>query len=162
MNENKNMLDEFQEQKLLAIERNGFWLAFWGLLLAILVQVIVGFGKEWLLRSMLGEWILLMCLCVYMVAACIKNGIWSRCLKPGRKTNVRAGFIAATICGFAISLAVYIGFKKLVAALISGGIAFALTFAITFVLLTALEKAYRKKVDLLESEEEADSEGDNL
>ena len=34
----KNNLDEMQEQELLKIEHNGCWLAFWGLLISMIVQ----------------------------------------------------------------------------------------------------------------------------
>ena len=33
----KNNLDEQQEQKLLKIKSRGFWLAFWGLLIGLVV-----------------------------------------------------------------------------------------------------------------------------
>lgn len=158
MNKNENILDEFQEQKMLSIERNAAWLAFWGLLLVIIVQVIAGFGEEWMLRSIAGEWIVLICLAFYLVVGCIKNGLWSRHLQPNPKTNVRASLIAAAICGPAISLAVYFGFGKLAAALISGAISFALTFIITLVLLTILVNAYKKKLAELESRGEGDAD----
>lgn len=35
----KNNLDEMQEQELLKIEHNGCWLAFWGLLAVMAVQM---------------------------------------------------------------------------------------------------------------------------
>ena len=35
----KSNLDEMQEQKLLRIEHNGFWIGFWGLVLAMAVQI---------------------------------------------------------------------------------------------------------------------------
>ena len=38
----KNQLDEMQEQTMLSIEARGFWLLWAGLLLAILVQIILG------------------------------------------------------------------------------------------------------------------------
>ena len=38
---NKSNLDERQEQRLLRIERNGCWLAFWGLLVAMGVQTAI-------------------------------------------------------------------------------------------------------------------------
>lgn len=67
-----NNLDEMQEQELLKIEHNGCWLAFWGLLLAIIVQAISGKGDPF------GEWILFMLLAVYMGIACMRKGIWDR------------------------------------------------------------------------------------
>ena len=37
----KTNLDEQQERKLLEIESRGFWLAFWGILLALIVETVV-------------------------------------------------------------------------------------------------------------------------
>ena len=34
----KSNLDEMQEQELLKIEHNGCWLAFWGLLIVMIIQ----------------------------------------------------------------------------------------------------------------------------
>ena len=42
MNQPKNNLDERQELKLLKIEHNGCWFAFWGLLIAIAIQLVAG------------------------------------------------------------------------------------------------------------------------
>ena len=38
----KSNLDEMQEQKLLKIEHNGFWFAFFGLFAAIMIQLALG------------------------------------------------------------------------------------------------------------------------
>ena len=47
MRKMKNRLDERQEQKLLQIEHNGCWFAFWALLLSLFIQqMIFGIG-EW-------------------------------------------------------------------------------------------------------------------
>ena len=42
----KNNLDERQEQMLLQVEHRGCWLAFWGLLIALMVQFIMGRDHE--------------------------------------------------------------------------------------------------------------------
>ena len=42
----KSNLDERQELKLLKIEHNGCWIAFWGLLIVMAIQMIV--GCKWL------------------------------------------------------------------------------------------------------------------
>src|SRR3712207_7310302 len=55
----KNKLDEMQEQKLLKIEHNGMWIAFWGLLAAILFQTIFEKG------NFTGEWIVFMVMSLY-------------------------------------------------------------------------------------------------
>ena len=38
----KNNLDEMQEIKLRGIERNGCWFAFWALLAAMMIQLVLG------------------------------------------------------------------------------------------------------------------------
>ena len=53
----KNNLDEMQEQKMLKIEHNGFWLLYWGLFAALLIQAVLYRGD---LHAMTGELILLM------------------------------------------------------------------------------------------------------
>lgn len=45
MKKTESQLDEMQEQKLLKIEHTSFWLAFWGLVAAILVQSALLSGK---------------------------------------------------------------------------------------------------------------------
>ena len=52
----KNNLDEMQEQKLLHIESKGYWLAFWGLGVSLIIQLIFyGPTNDW--RYMAAEWI---------------------------------------------------------------------------------------------------------
>ena len=85
---NRNMksnLDEMQEAKLLEIEHNGCWLAFWGLVIAMIVQLFTTDAAD-LPRTLAGEWILFMALAVYLGEACLRNGIWDRRLKADRKT----------------------------------------------------------------------------
>ncbi len=53
----KTNLDEQQERKLLEIESRGFWLAFWGILLALIVETVV-MTKD--LRAIIGERVLFM------------------------------------------------------------------------------------------------------
>ena len=50
----KSNLDEQQERRLLEIESRGCWLAFWGLLLALIVESVVIKDS----RAIIGEWIL--------------------------------------------------------------------------------------------------------
>ena len=94
--ENKNRLDERQEQALLRIEHNGFWLAFWGLVLGIIVQTFI-FSSD--MKTVIGELALLMLLSIYTAIACIKNGIWDRRLKADPKTNLIVSLIAGLTTG---------------------------------------------------------------
>ena len=54
MKKTKSNLDELQELKLLKIEHNGCWLAFWGLLAVILTQIAIGNDSK---QDLSGEWI---------------------------------------------------------------------------------------------------------
>ena len=68
----KNQLDEMQEQTMLSIEARGFWLLWAGLLLAILVQLILGTPiSQWV-----GEFVVFMAGCIYTMIECIRNGLW--------------------------------------------------------------------------------------
>ena len=91
-----NNLDERQEQALLKIEHVGCWLAFWGLLIALMVQVIA-FGPD--MGRLAGEWIVFMILSIYLVAACLKNGIWDRHFQPNAKTNLSVSLVAGLAVG---------------------------------------------------------------
>ena len=96
----KSNLDEMQEQALLKIEHNGCWLAFWGLLAAMALQMVMRVPG----RQMLGEWIVFMALSLYIVIACLRKGIWDRHLKANRKTNLIVSLLAAVATGILVTL----------------------------------------------------------
>ena len=85
MKKMKNNLDERQELKLLKIEHNGCWLAFWGLLIALTVQMVLTPDEP---KAMAGEWIVFMALALYLSVACMKNGIWDRKIRPTVKNHL--------------------------------------------------------------------------
>ena len=68
MKKTKSNLDELQELKLLKIEHNGCWLAFWGLLAVILTQIAIGNDSK---QDLSGEWIVFMCLAAYLTIGCL-------------------------------------------------------------------------------------------
>ena len=151
MKEKKSNLDERQEQALLKIEHNGCWLAFWGLLIAMVVQLIV-YGFD--MKLLAGEWIVFMALCLYIWSSCLKQGIWDRQLKPDRKTNLLASLVAGLAFGALMFFSIWKNFpdKPLGAAagaLISGGI----IFAICFCALSISAKQLKKRQEQLENEE---------
>ena len=149
----KNNLDEMQEQKLLKIEHNGCWFAFWGLLIAILVQTVLYAGPEQM-QYMLGEWIVFMCLCVYLGTACLKNGIWDRRLKADPATNLLFSLGGGVVMAVVMFMTVYkrsgmIGGSVCVG-LFSGGF----VFVLCFIALTIGAGIYKKRVNEMEAEEE--------
>ncbi len=99
----KNNLDEMQEQKLLQIEHTCCWLAFWGLLIVSIAQLVYAES----IRIAAGELGVLFLLCGYLGIQCLRNGIWDRQLKPDGKTNFLSSLIAAVI----IALFCYFRFR---------------------------------------------------
>jgi drug/metabolite transporter (DMT)-like permease len=152
----KSNLDERQEQRLLRIERNGCWLAFWGLLIAMAVQMVMSKGED--VGRVAGEWIVFMVLACYMVWACMKEGIWDRRMKPDWKTNL----IASLLAGIAIAVFFYLITdweveQKVWTAIVS----FFMTFVSCYIILMISVLVYKKRVEKLESEgDEEDTKDD--
>ena len=124
----KSNLDEMQEQALLKIEHNGCWLAFWGLLAAMALQMVMRVPG----RQMLGEWIVFMALSLYIVIACLRKGIWDRHLKANWKTNLIVSLLAAVATGIFVILSnPYLSepLDYVLVAGLTGGFTFVLCFA---------------------------------
>lgn len=152
MKKNKSNLDERQEQALLKIEHNGCWLAFAGLLIAILVQTILN-GFDF--KAMAGEWIVLMVLCFYMVIACLRNGIWDRRLQANFGTNLVVSLITGAVFGLVIFLMLYRIFENKPAGAIAGGVLSGVfAFGVCLLTLSVFSAVYRRKQRKLEAEEE--------
>lgn len=147
MKKMKNNLDECQELKLLQIEHRGCWLAFWGLLISIIVQIFLGLDQP---KEIVGEWIVFMVLAIYITGACIKNGIWDRTIKPTPKNNLIASLLAGIIVGalhFSLS---YHRFHKIYGSVATGVFMFFMTFIVCFAALSLSVIAYKKRVQKLE------------
>ena len=125
----KNQLDEMQERTMLTIESRGFWLV-WSLLLVVLLgEGLLGFT----MREMAGTWAVFMIGCVYIVAACLRAGLWSRRIKNTTGTNV----LAQPCAGAAVIGVFYIcqGCRRIdVPLAIHAGLAPAIAAGTTFVL----------------------------
>ena len=142
----RNNLDEMQEQELLKIEHNGCWLAFWGLLLAIIVQAISGKGDPF------GEWILFMVLAVYLGIACMRKGIWDRRLKMDGKTNMLVSLVAAVCAGAFMFAFSYLRFHRLQGSIYAGLIIAGISFVTGFGGLTLAARATKKRQEALNAE----------
>ena len=95
MRRKKSNLDEMQEQELL--EHNGCWIAFWGLLAAIIIQSIL-FGSQDC-KTLAGEGIVFIVLSIYIAVACVRRGIWDRRFQMNAKTNLILSAAAALVTG---------------------------------------------------------------
>ena len=155
MNNEKNNLDEMQEAKLLLIEHKGCWLAFWGLLAAMIVELFV-FGVE-NMRYFIGEWIVFMVLCIYMTDACLRNGIWDRRLKADRKTNLTISLIAGAAAGLIFAAVSLVRYHSVPGAIASFALLFVFVGICCFLALSLTAREYRKKLAQLENDGEEDA-----
>ena len=147
----KNNLDERQELTLLRLEHNGYWLAFWGLFAAMIVQLFLG----WRFREIAGEWIVFMVQAGYLGAACIKNGIWDRYLRPTLKTNLLVSLLAALAAGVLKFGGILSRFPDTpMGAAVSGVIFGGMVFVCCFAALSLAGGLYRRRRAALEREEE--------
>ena len=151
----KSSLDEMQEAKLLGIEHNGCWLAFWGLLAAIVVQLFV-FGME-NFRYIAGEWVVFMALAVYLGEACLRNGIWDRRLKADRRTNLTISLIAGAAAGLIFAAVSLVRYHSVPGAIASFALLFVFVGICCFLALSLTAREYRKKLAQLENDGEEDA-----
>ena len=86
MRRKKSNLGEMQEQELLKVEHKGCWIAFCGLLDAIIIQSIL-FGSQDC-KTLAGEGIVFIVLSIYIAVACVRRGIWDRRFQMNAKTNL--------------------------------------------------------------------------
>lgn len=146
----KNDLDEMQEQTLLKIESRGFWLAFYGLTIAILIQVFIGNAPT----LIAGESVLLLILSGYVCGACLRNGIWSRGLKANPQTNAIVSAVAGLIVGIFWAVRSYLNYQNPIGSAAVFVFCAGMTFAAAFAILSFASAVYKKKKQTLESEDE--------
>ena len=155
MKKKRNSLDEMQEHKLMKIEGAGFWLAFWGLLAAILIQVVI----EPDLKGVAGELAVFFAMSVYLTAVCLKNGLWSRSPAPTLKGSAIAGAAAAAAVGAILTVRAQLILRSglsagfVVTLLLSMAIVFAGCFA-TMEIARGIYRRRRGRLDGMEEEEE--------
>ena len=150
MKKMKSNLDERQELKLLKIEHNGCWLAFWGLLIVMAIQMIVGNDS---IKNLAGEWVVFMSLVLYLSIDCVRNGIWDRKLKPNLKTNIIISSIAAVLAGIIWFSVSYRNYHKLIGSIATGIIMFVQVEILCLLALMISSKIYKRRVQKLEEDE---------
>ena len=143
----KSNLDEMQEQELLKIEHYGCWMAYWGLLAAMVIQMIMRVPGV----QILGEWIIFVIMSLYICIACMRKGIWDRRLKANWKTNLVISLLAAVAVAVLVVLSNPYLSEPLDYAL-TAGLTGGFTFVLCFIALTIGMKLYKKRTDKLEQE----------
>ncbi len=148
----RSNLDEQQEQTLLKIEHNGCWIAFWGLLAALIIEMIA-FGPD--SRMAAGEWVVFMILCVYLAGACLKNGIWDRRFQPDIVSNLKASLLAGVIFGLITFVSIFRRYSdKPVGSAAAGIASFVMIFVLCFIALQIMAVSYRKRRAKMDEEPE--------
>lgn len=142
----RSQLDEMQEQKLCKLESRGFWLLWWGLLAAIIIQSLMGESGQ----VLIWEWVLFMLASLYMVAECIRNGIWDRHIKP----NLCANILGAAVAGIGVFVWIYLKGKYWPGALCASLCSALLCFAV----LQFTTWLYRVRHNQLEHSEDEDEQ----
>lgn len=146
----KNNLDEMQEQALLKIEHNCCWLAFWGLLIALLIQSVLSFD----IKVLAGEWIVFMVLACYLGFACLRKGIWDRKLKPNVQTNLVVSLITGIVMFVFTTIRVYRNYPNAIWGSIAAGAFAGITaFVLCWAALSICAAAYKKRKEKLENSE---------
>ena len=145
-----NNLDEMQEQELLKIEHNGCWLAFWGLIIAMIVQSFAFGTMDF--KTLAGEWIVLMALSLYLAFACARRGIWDRRLAMNTKTNLAVSAAAGIVMGIFNAVIVFKNYHKPAGTAIAAVIAAVITFVLCFAALTVMMKQTQKRKAAMEAE----------
>lgn len=150
MKKMKSNLDERQEEQLLHIERNGCWFAFWALLISLFVQQGIWGISD--IRIVAGEWSIFMLLAIYLVAACIKNGIWDRHLMANGKTNLIVSAVAAVLFSAIFAIVNYLNYKATAGAIATFVVMCIFIFVLCFAALTISAAIYKKRTKALEKE----------
>jgi len=141
-----------QQGKLFKIEEAGVWLAFWGLLAAILVQLVLGmtFGQ------VIGEVCVFAALSVYLSFASLKNGLWAKSMAASRKANALFSLVPAAAVGVlsAVKAFVISHNEPRAALLLQLAATVVVVYAGCFAALEATRLIWRKKRDALDDTEE--------
>ncbi len=147
-----NLLDEMQEQKLLKIEHNMAWLAFYGLIAVILGQLVI-LGAQGA-RQLLGELLVFFCLCIYLIVDCVRNGIWDRKLRPEDKMgNFKLCLCFCCVSSAVMGVVAWKGSGRWSTAGLIALVTLALSMSACWLLLAIVSRIYKKRVDKLENTE---------
>lgn len=152
----KNKLDEMQELKLLKIESKGFWLGFFGLFASILVQIFL-YGSENIGKIFAGEFIVFLCMGIYLIAGCLKNGIWDRHLQASPAVNIGFSLLAAALAALFNAIMSYRTYHSVGGSLAVFIVYFIMVGIVLSVTLCLCATLYQRKRKQLEAENEEES-----
>lgn len=149
----RECLDEMKRQELCKIHADSMWLAFWGLFLAVMVQM--GMGAPF--RQYAGELVLFLLMASITLVRELYHGLWDPHLKPNLKTNL----VCALVAGVGVAVFNCVTYKypefpeTRLYTMAFGGAA---TFLLTLALLQASSAVYRHRHRKLEQEDPDEEE----
>ncbi len=153
------VIDERQEKKLLEIGSGGFWMAYWILLVVMLVQMAIeSIDMNIYIPSFAGEWVIFMVMSLYIVCRCAKNNIWEPKREPSAKANLVYSLIAGVVMGVMWFIVPYVKSGKLIGSIASGVFIAAVVFGLCMAALSISAASYRRKKKKLEEAEDSDEE----
>lgn len=146
--QNKIVLDEMQERNLLKLEETGFWIVFWSLFVAVIVQLIIKPD----IQTIAGEAIVLLIASIYITCNSIKNGLWTKNIIPTRKQNAIMSMIPALLLGIIHIVRTLFVLKKSIMpeVVITIGIRIAIVYILCFVVLEIMRIIYQKRRNKLD------------
>ena len=148
----KSNLDEMQELQLLKAESRGFWIGFIGLAVAMAIQAFL-YGAESMGDMMSGEFIVFLCMGLYLIGSCLRNGIWDRHLKATPAVNIGLSLLAAAVTALFNAILSYRNYHDAFTALIVFAVYFLMLSVVLSVTLTVCSALYRRKRRKLEEED---------
>lgn len=148
----KSNLDEMQELQLLKAESRGFWIGFIGLAVAMAIQAFL-YDAESMGDMMSGEFIVFLCMGLYLIGSCLRNGIWDRHLKATPAVNIGLSLLAAAVTALFNAILSYRNYHDAFTALIVFAVYFLMLSVVLSVTLTICSALYRRKRRKLEEED---------
>jgi len=146
MKKNRTIADERQRMELLAVEHKGFWVMFYGLVAAILLQVIF-FAPD--VKRIIGEGIVLFMGSAVLTVGCLRRGLWDyNATTPTRRTYLIGAGIAAGL--IILGLLVVRLVKGNPIHIPSLAILSVVGFAVTYVILALMGRAVLRRRKALE------------
>ncbi|MFG6334437.1 MAG: MFS transporter [Lachnospiraceae bacterium] len=152
----KSNLDEMQELKLLKLESKGFWIGFLGLFVAIAAQTFL-YGPENMRHILAGEFIVLMCMGVYLIGGCVYNGIWDKHLPATPAVNIGLSILAAAITALFNAVLSYRNYADASTAIIVFVVSFFLLSVGISVIICIASALYHRRKNRLEKENPDDA-----
>lgn len=141
-----------QELQLLKVESHGFWLGFFGLFLSILIQIFF-YGPEGVTAIFAGEFIILLCMGIYLIAGCLRYGIWDRHLKATPAVNIGFSLLAAAIAALFNAVLSYRNYRSMSGAFAVFIIYFLMLSVVLSFILCICSALYHRRRKQLEEED---------